>query len=479
MPHVVIIGGGIAGLATAWYLQRDAAAAGVTYTLIERAPRLGGTILTHTLEDLVVEGGPDSFVTQKPWGLQICRELGLADRLIPVNERPVYVLWRGRLVRLPAGFRILAPTDIWAFLKSPLFSPLGKLRILAEPLIKPRLDTADESVADFLRRRVGEECLHRVAGPIMAGIYVSEPERLSMASTFSYFADMERKYGSMLKAFRVLKRERAAARAKNPGAFNSPFASLRGGMSELVETLAGKLTGTQLLGTTAQGVARDGAQFVVTLAGQPALRADAVVLAAPSYVAADLIAALHPALATGLRAIAYVSTATVSLAYRRSELTPGVNVDGLGFLAPRTEQRKVLACTFSSSKFNHRAPEDSVLIRVFVGGELHEDLVDQPDAALTQIARDELAQVMGLRSEPFYAQVFRWPKANPQYDVGHLERVDALEQLAAQHPGLYLTGSAYRGVGIPGCVGNAQRTVAAVCQQFGVPPRAAAPRSPP
>lgn len=468
MPHVVIIGGGIAGLSTAYYLQQRAAGA-VDYTLIEGQDRFGGTIVTRHVEGFTIEGGPDSYITQKPWGLRLCRELGLGERLLPANEgRRVFVVRQGRLVQVPAGFRLTVPTNFRALLGSRLFSPLGKLRIMCEPLIPVRRDNSDESIASFVGRRVGAEALERLAGPIMAGIYVSTPQRLSMRSTFPMFIDLVRKYRSLILGMIAARRKRQAS-TRTPS-FGSVFASLAGGMGELVERLTSKLTGDLRLGATATGLTAKDGQWQVQLANNETLAADAVVLAIPSHVASRLVAAQRPDLAERLDSIEYVSSATVSLAFRRDQVQAEHDFDGLGFLVPAAEGRRVLACTWSSTKFDGRAPADGVLVRAFLGGERHEEVVDLTDDAIVALAREELGQLMGLTGEPVVTQVFRWPKTNPQYDVGHMERVAEMEEMAAESPGLYLTGSAYRGVGIPGCIGNAVRTIDQLAEQFGLAP---------
>jgi len=467
MTHITIIGGGIAGLATAFYLQQQSHDAGapIDYTLIERRPRFGGKITTDYEDGFVIEGGPDSFITQKPWGMQLCRDLGIADRIIPTNDhrRNVYVLKKGKLRAFPGGFRLAIPTEFVPFALTTLISPWGKLRMGMDLFIPPRQEQSDESLANFFRRRLGNEAVDTIAGPMMGGIYTADPEQLSIQSTFPMFVEMERKYGSLIKAMQAGKKRRAAAHP--PGQNNSKppamFTSLQGGMNELIETLVSRLEGDLRPVCSVARVEYQSPGFKIYFddPDTPPLATDAVVLAVPAFVAAALVGKMAPALAEKLNRIRYVSTANISLAYRYSDVLPHHDLNGFGFMIPKSENRSILACTWTSTKFNYRVPEDGALIRVFVGGDGREHLLDLPDEELVSMARAELAEIMGLAAEPMTHRVFRWRKGNPQYDVGHLDRVSEMESLAGQFPGLYLTGSAFRGIGIPDCVKSAMNTV--------------------
>jgi oxygen-dependent protoporphyrinogen oxidase len=452
--RVIVIGGGITGLATAYRLQR--ADPTLQITLVEREPRLGGTIVTHQADGFTVEGGPDSFLArQKPWGLQLVHELGLGGRLIGTNDarRAVYLLRRGRLRRMPDGLMLVVPTRFLPFALTPLVSPLGKARMALDLFIPPRHDDADESLGDFIRRRLGREALDVLAEPMMAGIHVADADRLSLQATFPRFINIEHKYGSLIRGMLAARR----ARTEDSTGETSMFVSMRGGLSELVDALAEALGGVEIL--TGQSVARlgrSGEGYSLHLDGGQQRQADAVILAIPAYAAADLVAPLSAPLADGLRAIRYVSTATVSLGFRCPDVPHAL--DGFGFVVPASEPCDLLACTWTSTKFDHRAPEGTALLRAFVGGPRRQALVEQDDSALIELVRAELQRIMAIEAPPILARVFRWRKANPQYDVGHLERVSALEGLCP--PGLFLTGSAYRGVGIPDCVRQAGETAA-------------------
>ena len=468
--HVVIVGGGIAGLATAYYLQKQARAENLplTYSLVERSPRFGGKITTSLANGFIIEGGPDSFITQKPWALQLCKELGLEDRLLGTNDdrRKTYILSKGRLRTLPDGVMLIVPTRFMPFALSPLISPWGKLRMGMDLFIPPKTDDADESLAGFIERRLGREALDKIAEPLMAGIYVADPYKLSLKSAFPRFIALEQKYGSLIKGML------AGQKAMRNSPSNQPrlplFMTLRGGLNELVETIVGKLEGQLLTGQTVTALempANGAAPYQVALSNHKTLQADAVVMATPAYSAANLLEAHAPDVAQKLNQIRYLSTATVSLAFKRAEIAHPL--DGFGFVVPKSEACRLMACTWITTKFNHRAPDDQVLLRVFVGGYKHEALVDLPDEDLLALVREEISRIMGINARPTHHEIYRWRRGNAQYDVGHLDRVAEIEALTRQSlPGLYLTGSAFRGVGLPDCIHQGQQTAEQVVQHL-------------
>jgi oxygen-dependent protoporphyrinogen oxidase len=357
---------------------------------------------------------------------------------------------------------LMAPTMILPFLRSRLVSWFGKLRVALELFIPSRLDGVDESLAAFVRRRLGSEMLDRIAAPLMAGIHAADPERLSLRSTFPMFADMERNHGSITRA--MFHRKRSAKAAPSTSAPPAPkpqpmFVSLDRGLQLLPNALAATLAPHQLhLNTRVESLSTqpDGS-FLVHLADGSTLPADHVVLATPAFISAAILEPIAPLLASKLRDIPYVSTATVSLAFRRDQLH-NVRLQGLGFLVPSGEGHRINACTWSSTKFAHRAPSHSILLRVFIGGALNQPLAEQDDEALIQLAREELRDILGLTSTPILARAFRWRNANPQYHVGHQDLIAEIEHLASAHPGLHLTGAAFHGAGIPDCVQQAKTT---------------------
>lgn len=455
---IAIVGGGITGLAAAFYLQREAQTRGfeLAVTVLEAEDRLGGKIITERADSFVIEGGPDSFITEKPWGLSLCKDLGLEHELIPANEqqKTVYVLRHGRIVPFPAGFRLTVPTEIWPFVRSRLFTPWGKLRMGLDWFVPPRRETSDEALADFIRRRLGDEALDRIAGPLLAGIFVSDPARLSMQSSFPRLLAMERDYGSLIRAARALKKKAAAGPSASS---TSMFNSLKHGMGHLVDTLEKRLASVIRRNTRVAAVQRTGSGFQLGLADGTQLTADQVLLTVPAYAAADMVNQLHPGLSRQLRELRFVSTATVSCAYLKEDIPAERVLDGYGVLIPASEPSRVLAATWSSTKFRHRAPADAVLMRAFVGGYRDEPAAALPDPELLNVVTAEFSKLFGVSRPPMLHRIFRWPRANPQYDVGHLDRVTAIEQLADTIPGLYLAGSSYRGVGIPDCIHSAHQ----------------------
>jgi protoporphyrinogen/coproporphyrinogen III oxidase len=448
MCKTVIVGGGIAGLATAFYLQE----CGVhDFTLIESSPTLGGKIASVNEAGFLVEGGPDSFITTKPAALDLCRRLGLGDQLTGSNsgkQATTFVWSGGRLHPMPEGMMLMAPTMVLPFLRSRLISWPGKLRMGMEVFVPRQSSDQDESLADFVRRRLGSELLNKIAGPLMGGIHAADPEKLSLRSTFPIFLDMERKHGSLLRG--MMKRPKRQPPA--PGCVpTSMFMTLQGGLQRLSDTLLAQLPADAIRsGCSVLNVSPSEGRYKLTLSNGSSILAENVVFATPAYVTADLIQQIDPAIASRLRGIRYVSTATVSLGFKRSDIAHPMQ--GAGFIVPRSEGRRITACSWSSSKFKHRAPDDSVLLRVFVGGALAEQLAEQDNAALIQLAREELRTIMGITAEPTLAKAWRWPKANPQYDLGHDLRVSEIERSLTNLPGLYVAGAAYRGAGLPDCI---------------------------
>lgn len=454
MWDVVVIGGGIAGLTAAYELGRLAAAEGrdLRVGLVEGAPRLGGKIVSDAVDGFLLEGGPDSFLARKPWALELARELGLESRVAAADGEPrtTFVVHCGRLVPLPTG--------ISSLLRSPLLSWGAKLRLGLERFRPPRLDESDESVAAFVRRRLGAEALERLAEPLLAHVHVADVERMSLRATYPQLAEIEARHGSLTRGVAAMRRHAA------PGA--PVFLTLRGGIGELVHRLAERLPPESLrLGRPVRALeAVPGGGWAVRLAGGETMRTAAVVLAVPAFAAAELVAPLDAELGRRLRAVRYVSLATLSLAYRRREVAHPLA--GYGFFVPRREVRTVLASTWTSSKFAGRVPDDDhVLLRVFLGGALGEEALGGDDDTLVDRARADLRDLMGLGATPVLARLYRWPRGYPQYEVGHRERVRAIA--AALPPGLAVAGSAYHGVGLPDCVKSAREAARTVLSGLG------------
>jgi oxygen-dependent protoporphyrinogen oxidase len=469
--HVAIVGGGIAGLTAAFSLHEQAADAGVplTCTLIEAGREWGGKIVTHRAGDLTIEAGPDSFLSQKPWGIELCRKLGLAGRLINTNEhqKKTFVYSRGRLRELPEGLVVIVPTRLGPFLRSGLISWPGILRMgmdLALPGRRAGLERGDESLASFFSRRIGREAFERVVEPLMAGIYAGDAAQISLRATFPRFLDLEREHGSLIRGM-------LARRPAGAASGHTMFVTLQGGLVELVQALLAKLTasGTKLM--TRQSVAAMrvrqtstrhpiGWTYDLTLESGAAISADAVVLATPAFVSADLVRPLSPIASELLGAIPYASTATVSMAYKAGTL--GAEVSGFGFVVPRVERRDLLAATWTSLKWPHRAPDSQTLVRCYLGGVGREKILQEDDAALIRRVRDELRSMAGVTGEPVYAEVNRWDRGMPQYTLGHLDRLETIQRSLDRYPGLLLAGAAYRGIGIPDCIRDGTDAASAV-----------------
>lgn len=444
---VAVVGGGITGLAAAHALAKR----GTAFVLLDAAPRFGGVIRTETEGGFVLEAGPDALLAQKPDGIALCRELGLGDRLVPTNpeERRVFVLHRGRLHALPEGMMLAVPTRLAPFVKSPLFSWYGKLRMGLDLVIPGRRSDKDESIASFLRRRFGQESVDRLGEPLLAGIHAGDPEHLSIRATFPRFVEIERAHGSLIRGLMA-----AARAASGPPA--TPFLSLRGGMSELVDALAAKLPPSSLRsGTPVRWIHRSGTSLAIVLGTGETLLARAVVLATPAPRSAPILEPLAPGPAGFLADVAFASTATILLGYRRADVAH--DLAGYGFVVPRTEGLRTSAVTFVSTKLPDRAPEGHVLLRAFVGGVRDPNALKLDDETLVGDVISELVPLLGVSGAPVLRRVFRWPSATPQLDVGHLEKLAAVEAEVATIPGLFLAGAGLRVTGIPDCIGDGTR----------------------
>ena len=450
MTRVAIIGGGISGLSAAYSLEENRrSGANVEYVLYEASPRLGGALRTEIVDRCVVEAGPDSFVTEKPWAADLCRLVGLGDQLIGSNDvdRKTYILTRGRLVVMPDGLMFMVPTKILPTGLSPLFSWTTKLRMTQELFHPPRSVDRDESVAEFVQRHYGAEMVDRLADPLLSGIYGGEAANLSVRAVLPRFAEMERTHGSLGRAMLAARKKMAAA----PRRVAPPlFTSLKSGMQQLAETVASKLTPQSLrTNTPVHAIQRESDSWVVS-AGLQSDEFDGVIVALPGPAAANLLRMTNSELTAELSAIQYSSSITVGLGYDREvrqSLPPG-----FGFLVPRSEGKRLLAATFVHNKFPHRAPQDRALLRCFFAGANAENVWPLSDDQIIGIVRNELQQILNLRADPLFARVYKWKGAMAQYGVGHLDRLDRIERLRRQWPGLALAGNAYRGIGVPDCV---------------------------
>ncbi len=446
----VVIGGGISGLATAVRLAERLDPASIV--LVESDSRLGGKIRTEHRDGFVLEGGPDCFLSSKPAGVELCRQLGIADRLIGTNPamRRSYVKRAGQLHPLPEGITGLIPSRLLPLLTTGMLSLPGRMRAGCEMLVPPRRTPGEESVAGFARRRFGREAYDWLIEPLLSGIFAGDGESLSLESTFPQLRETEQRDGSLLKPL-LTGRLRASGGAPSRGG----FVTLPGGLGELVDALTARLAGVQVRTGTAVrslGAAAVGGGYRVELADGQGLDSDAVVLATPAYASAAMVESFDPALAETLRSIPFVSTATVSLAFARAAVPAAL--DGYGYLSPRAEGGPLVACTYTSNKFPGRVPPDTVVVRCFAGRAGRDGIVAANDASLLELAQRELRVVHGITARPLLSRVVRWPRGMPQYTLGHRERLDRISARLDAHPGLQLAGASYRGVGIPDCIAS-------------------------
>ena len=438
MQSVVIVGGGISGLSTAYYLAR----AGISSTLVERRPRLGGVIQTNSVEGCVIEAGPDSFLAAKPWALELIRELGLAGEVIGSNDhlRVTYVRKGGHLRPLPDGLMLMVPTRILPMVSTGLLGWPTKLRMGLECLRQPsRVAAPDRSVADFVRDHYGQEAVDYLAEPLLAGVYGGDPEQLSVSSVLPLLAELERKHGSLSRGVLAMRR-----RATRQGTAAPLFQTLKAGLGSLVDALQAAVSDRmQVVEETAVAVERREDGFRVHLSGG-ALEASTVVLACQAYEAGALLRSLDAQLADQLVSIPYNSSTTVALGYEKSTFDGPLN--GFGFLVPRKERRRLVACTWVGTKFSCRVPEDKVMLRCFLGA------AEETDEELLSEIREELREIMGVTVEPVFARISRWARSMAQYTVNHQRRIEAVETRLRAIPGLYVAGNAYHGIGVPDCV---------------------------
>jgi len=460
--RVVVIGGGISGLTAAYQLTKARAQSGRApeVLLLEASDRAGGTVQTITRDGFLLEAGPDSFISEKPEAWTLAREVGLEARLIETNEahRRSFIVRGGRLRPVPEGFQLLAPTRFWPFVTTDIFSWPGKARMALDLVLPRRKASAnghdDESLAQFVRRRFGQEALTRMAQPMVGGIYTADPEHLSLRATMPRFLDMERQHRSVIRAMWHARRRLGDRHARGTsGARYSMFLSFDAGVQVLTDALAAALPpDTIKLNTRVRALSFDAAtrQWRVTTDVGETTTAAAVCVALPAYAAAELLRATDAQLAAELDAIPYASTATVNLAYRRADIPHAL--DGFGFVVPFVERRAVLACTFSSVKFAGRAPAGHTLLRAFVGGALQPEMFALAEDQMLAAVRADLRALLGIEAPPLFAQVAKWPRSMAQYHLGHLDRVARIEERLQNFPALRLAGNAYHGAGLPDCV---------------------------
>jgi oxygen-dependent protoporphyrinogen oxidase len=467
-PVVVVVGAGISGLAAARRLTECLPEARVLVLVLEAAGRAGGVLRTVRRDGLLIEESADSFLTAEPYALDLCRRLGIEDQLIPTDaaHRRAFVVSRDRLVPIPDGLMVMAPTRLWPMLTTPILGPWGKLRMGLERLV-PRRGSADESLAAFARRRFGSEAYERLIQPLVGGMYTGDPERLSLRATMPRFQEMERTHGSLIRAaLRERKaRGKQVPRTGGSGARYGLFVSLSDGMTGLTDVLARSLpAGSIHCGMTVHDLerGRDG-RWIIRAGGETSsttFEADSLIVATPVAEAGRLLSRVDAHLSRLLGRISSTSCAIVTLAYRREQIAHAL--DGFGFVVPKRENRQILSASFSSVKFPGRAPAGVVLLRAFLGGAFRPEILERDDHGLVDIAAGELSHLLGITGPPLLRHLSRWPAVMPQYEIGHTDLVESIEARIADLPGLALAGNAYHGVGVPHCIQSGERAAESV-----------------
>ena len=458
--RVAVVGAGISGLAAAH--QLSTADRSLEITVFEASDRLGGVLQTEHVDGFHLELGPDSVLSRLPWGVDLFRKVGMADELINTSDsqQGVHVVFRGRLERLPDGLAVMAPQRIWPMVTTPILSWRGKFRLVAERFIPARRSGEEESLADFARRRLGQETFQRLVQPLAGGIYMGDPEQLSIQATFPQFVEMESKYGSLIKASRA-GRAKATAPSAAGGPQYSLFVAPRRGFGSAIDKLESELSDCRILrNQRVLAISQHNHGWSVKVkddATDESRQEDfsGVIVAVPAYHAGAMLEQADQELSQRLVEIPYAGCVVVNIGYDRKAIPH--KLDSFGFVVPHIEQRSILACTFSSVKYAERAPEGKVLLRAFLGGACFPEILQWSDEKIMQTVQEELRQLLGVSTPPLFSRIKRWHRAMPQNSLGHSQRVEQIEQSLATLPGLELAGNAYHGVGIPHCVRSGQQ----------------------
>jgi len=456
--RIVVIGGGISGLSSAYRLVELSLRNSISLEIIvlEKSGKLGGVISSKLINNFIIEEGPDSFNTKNKSAIDLCYRIGMKSDIIHTNDeaRQIFVIYHDKLVPIPEGF-FLAPTRLMPFLNSPLFSFQGKLRILMDIVIPRRNSQEDESVASFFKRRLGNEAFELVAQPLFSGIYSSDPNMLSMQATMPHFIIMEQEHRSIIRAMRGNLISNAMNNKNSKSPYNS-FVSFKGGMQDLINTLASYLPKKSIqLNKVVQNITITNDGWRIVTKNNDIIDANGVIVATPSIQAATLVRGFDPLLADYLSEINYTSSVIINLVYKREDISHPLN--GSGFVVPISEDLPILACTFSSVKFPGRTPPEMILLRCYMGGAINPEIYEKDESWLIDSAHNSICGVLGIKSKPIFKMISRNPQSMPQYMVGHLDHISQIYYMIRKYPGLQLAGNAYEGVGIPDCINSGEK----------------------
>lgn len=461
--RVAIIGGGISGLSSAYYLNKRAAEKGQDFqiTILESADYWGGKIKTEIVDGFVIEGGPDAYLLTKPWMRALAHELGMGADLQGTNPNfsETFIVQAGKLTTIPSGLSMTIPSEFFPVIKTKLMTWPQKIRMAFDLIIPARREDSDESLAGFISRRLGRAAYEYLVGPLLSGIYAGDGDRLSLQATFPILREMELEHGSLIKGAIALRKKRTRLRKKKDGSRKSKapsiFESPKSGLGSIANALVSSLEKTNVdmrLKTPVKKIVKKGSGYLLSLESGDELEVDALVLATPTYISGHFLELIAPVIAKELSQIEHVSTATVSLAYRKEDVP--TNLEGYGYIIPQQEESEALACTWTSSKWEHRAPEGIALLRVFLGRIQDDEPLPQDEETLIALAKSELGKTLDIKVEPMESWVFRWEKAMPQYNLGHPERIERIEAELLNFPNLALAGNGYYGIGLPDCVNS-------------------------
>ncbi|MBB15644.1 protoporphyrinogen oxidase [Candidatus Poribacteria bacterium] len=465
----IVIGGGISGLTACYKLisksrKRDLP---LDIKLFEASSHLGGVIGTIKHNGVLMERGPDAFISTKPWARDLCQELGIAGQLVGTTDRyrRSFVVHDNSLHATPKGFYMMAPSMIIPLIRSPIFSLKGKLRMAMDLFLPPKDGNVDESLESFVVRRLGREVFERIAQPMIGGIYAADPSKLSLRATMPQFHDMEQHHESIIRALVYKKKNSDQQDAGGPR--YSLFLSFQSGMQTLIEELSRRIpkdcivTGAEVDRVSLQSKEK---KWLIDFNHDQHIEADFVCVALPACHASGIIKSFSPKISELLSSVSYSSSITVNLVFRREQI--GHPLDGMGFVVPSIEQKSILACSFSSVKFDNRTPENIVLLRAFVDLSKDSDIIGETEEQIIELVLHDLNALLDIRGYPVDALVSKYDNAIAQYYLGHIDRVAQIESEVANFSGLAFAGNAFHGVGIPDCINSAEKAVAKLFRDF-------------